>query len=340
MKTRVILSTVAVLFLVEILCVMPVLSQLPIGMVAYWEFDEGSGTAASDSSGNGNTGTLMNGPQWVSGVKETALYFDGLDDRVMVPDSPSLKASGNVITVELWFKPSVTLDIDTPALEIIDKGNEYGFYLNIGHWWDPDVSGKIGFKLPVVSEGMAWHCVKTTTDQWNAETWYHLTGTYDGTNMKIYVNGLLQNSEPLSGDLHSESYSLGIGAFGEWGGYQFHGVIDEVAIYNIALTPEEIQQHYQNGLNGLGYYPNAKVSMQMLIKTIETWNLPKGTENSLTSKLQNAIQSLEKEQKNAAINQLNAFINEVQAQRNKKLTSQQADMLITEAQRIINTIQG
>jgi hypothetical protein len=68
-----------------------------------------------------------------------------------------------------------------------------------------------------------------------------------------------------------------------------------------------------------------------LIGTIKTWNLPKGTENSLTSKLQNAIQSLDNGQQNAAINKLNAFINEVKAQGNKKLTNAQADTLITEA---------
>jgi hypothetical protein len=65
-----------------------------------------------------------------------------------------------------------------------------------------------------------------------------------------------------------------------------------------------------------------------LIETIKTWNLPKGTENSLTSKLQNAIQSLENEQQNAAINKLNAFINEVKAQRGKKLTNGQATSLV------------
>jgi hypothetical protein len=86
--------------------------------------------------------------------------------------------------------------------------------------------------------------------------------------------------------------------------------------------------------------PTVHVLIQRLIETIETWNLPKGTENSLTSKLQNAIQSLGNGQQNAAVNKLNAFINEVKAQRNKKSTNAQADTLITEAQRIINTIQG
>lgn len=82
-----------------------------------------------------------------------------------------------------------------------------------------------------------------------------------------------------------------------------------------------------------------QASIQNLIGTIKTWNLPKGTENSLTSKLQNAIQSLDNGQQNAAISKLNAFINEVKAQRGKKLTSTQSDTLTSEAQRIIDIIQ-
>jgi parallel beta-helix repeat protein len=83
---------------------------------------------------------------------------------------------------------------------------------------------------------------------------------------------------------------------------------------------------------------SAPTMIKSLIRTAVFWHLPKGTENSLTSKLQNAIQSLERRQQNAAINKLNAFINEVKAQRNKKLTNPQADTLITEAQRIIDLI--
>jgi len=83
-----------------------------------------------------------------------------------------------------------------------------------------------------------------------------------------------------------------------------------------------------------------QASIQSLVDTIKAWNLPKGTENSLTSKLANAIQSLEKGQQNAAINKLNAFVNEVRAQSGKKLTSVQANLLTSEAQRIINMIQS
>jgi len=79
--------------------------------------------------------------------------------------------------------------------------------------------------------------------------------------------------------------------------------------------------------------------IKTLVRTISFWNLNKGTENSLTSKLQAAYRSLDMENQNASIGQLTAFINEVEALKDKKLTTQQADQLISEAQRIIVLIQ-
>ena len=79
---------------------------------------------------------------------------------------------------------------------------------------------------------------------------------------------------------------------------------------------------------------------QQLIEVIETWNLPKGTKNSLASKLQEALHLLEKRYENGATHKLMDFIDQAEALRNKKLTSEQADNLIAEAQRIINLIEG
>ena len=65
------------------------------GLVAYWKFDEGSGTTVADSSGNGNTGTLVNGPVWTAGIAGNALYFDGIGSNVTVLDSNSLDLSNS-----------------------------------------------------------------------------------------------------------------------------------------------------------------------------------------------------------------------------------------------------
>ena len=79
----------------------------PAGLVAHWKFDEGSGTTASDASGNGNTGTLINGPQWTAGKVGNALYFDGIDDVITVADSNSLDLS-SAFTLSAWVNPAST----------------------------------------------------------------------------------------------------------------------------------------------------------------------------------------------------------------------------------------
>ena len=78
-------------------------------LVAYWKFDEGTGTTAADSSANGNTGTLTNGPSWAAGIAGNALYFDGIDDNVTVMDSNSLDLS-NSFTLSAWVNPAVALE--------------------------------------------------------------------------------------------------------------------------------------------------------------------------------------------------------------------------------------
>jgi hypothetical protein len=72
--------------------------------VGYWKFDEGSGTTALDSSGNGNTGTLMNGPQWIDGKIGKALQFHGIDDYVEMPYHPSFNLSSYTARAALILK--------------------------------------------------------------------------------------------------------------------------------------------------------------------------------------------------------------------------------------------
>jgi len=95
---------------------------------------------------------------------------------------------------------------------------------------------------------------------------------------------------------------------------------------------------------GHGYFNNVPSSpahaTQELIETIETWDLPKGAESSLTARLANVIHQLNKENENVAINKLTVLISQIEALRDKKLTSEQADYLLAEAQRIIDLING
>jgi len=157
------------------------------------------------------------------------------------------------------------------------------------------------------------------------------------SNNVVYHNNFVNNNNQVyiwtspSANYWDDGYPSGGNYWSDYNGVDTDGD-------GIGNTPYIINDNNQDNFPLME--PWSAPTMKSLIRTIVFWHLPKGTENSLTSKLQNAIQSLENGQQNAAINKLNAFINEVKAQRNKKLTNEQADMLIAEAQRIINTIQG
>ena len=110
------------------------------------------------------------------------------------------------------------------------------------------------------------------------------------------------------------------------------------------ITGYMYPHHYQDRIGGTGnhdvfVHPPPQELVQELTTTIETWQLPKGTENCLTSKLDNAVHILNKGNENGAIHKLMDFMNQVQALQGKKLMDDQADYLIAEAQRIIALIE-
>ncbi len=208
--------------------------------VGYWKFDEGSGSTAYDSSGNGNNGTLKNGPLWVSGVNGTALSFDGSDDYVSIPDSSSLDIGGNQISFEFWMNSAVDLPHPTTPEEatyFFDKGDAYvgSIQMDVGN---PTYYGRLTFSLPFSTPDNKY--IRSTKDSWNANTWFHIALTYDGNIMRIYVNGVLDNSVEAGGNVHTSGFPLAIGSYC-MGTYNFfNGTIDEFAIYDYARTAEEI----------------------------------------------------------------------------------------------------
>ncbi|MDH5770526.1 MAG: LamG domain-containing protein, partial [Candidatus Bathyarchaeota archaeon] len=237
--------------------------------VGYWKFDEGSGTVAGDSSGNGNTGTLMNGPQWVNGVSGKALKLDGINDYVYVPHSSSLDIVGNEISVEYWIKLSTDwyaeLEKDYTYDQIIyDKGDAYTAAMI-------KKSGAHRFNIPYVPP-----YPETNKNHWDANTWYHLANVFDGTQIRIYVNGVLDNVESVVGSVSRSTINLAIGSHCFGGKHFFNGAIDEFAIYDYARTAEEIwndahvlpRKPFDPILNGFGFqnygYNSATCSVHRL----------------------------------------------------------------------------
>ena len=142
------------------------------GLIAYWDFDEGSGNVAKDKSGNGNDGKIF-GAKWVKLQKGYALKFDGIDDYVDCGNDKSLDIR-NAITLEVWVRPeSLPTGINSPVNVIIGKDvQSYALhYSKGGTYYFPDQ--------------YSYYC----NCPFLTGFWYHLVGTFDGISSKIYING-------------------------------------------------------------------------------------------------------------------------------------------------------
>jgi fibronectin type 3 domain-containing protein len=198
------------------------------GLVAAHSFNEGSGTTSADISGNGNTGTL-NGPVWTTqGKYGNALSFDGSNDLVFIPGSSSLNVSSGM-TLEAWIYPTVTQS----GWRTILQREVDAYFLNASTDAGPLRPGGGGTFNGAVSSLSG-----PTASPVNA--WTHVALTYDGSILRLYVNGTQVATRSISGSVQTNSSPLRIGGNSPYGEY-FNGRIDEVRVYNRALTQTEIQ---------------------------------------------------------------------------------------------------
>jgi fibronectin type 3 domain-containing protein len=200
------------------------------GLVAGWAFDEGTGTTTADRSGNNNTGTVSN-TTWVTGGKfNNALSFNGTNAWVTANDSNSLDLTTGM-TIEAWLKPSISGGINWQTAVVKEQpGNlVYGMYANTSQG-RPEAEVYVGGQTRAVNG--------TTTLQ--AGVWTHLAATYDGTTLRLYVNGTQNAQLAVSGTIGTSTSPVRIGGNNVWG-ERFTGLIDEVRIYNRALAAGEIQ---------------------------------------------------------------------------------------------------
>ena len=192
------------------------------GLVAAFSFDEGSGSTVNDASGNGNNGTVAKAT-WATGKYGKALSFNGSSARVTIPDSSSLHLS-TAMTLEAWVDPTTT----TAAWrDVIYKGND-NYYLE----GTSDSKGTPG------AGGTFGHTYGTTAITKNA--WTFLAVTYDRTAIRLYVNGTQVSSLAATGAIATSTNPLTIGSDSIYGQY-FSGLIDNVRIYNTALTQAQLQ---------------------------------------------------------------------------------------------------
>lgn len=222
--------------------------------VASYAMDEiawtGAAAEVADASGYGNAGSARGGATTadtspaVPGTPGTCRYgsFDGVNDYVRVEDGASLDISG-AITLMAWIRHRTDTHRDWEA--IITKGDSaYRLHLNGGCNINGSAPNADDTRRYGITLGMNGGCADTDLNSGvvpQANVWYHVAGTFDGSTARIYVNGTQRNSASIpSGTIATNDYPLYIGENAQQTGRHWHGDIDEVRIYPRALSAAEV----------------------------------------------------------------------------------------------------
>jgi glucose/arabinose dehydrogenase len=203
------------------------------GLVAAYGFNEGGGTSLGDASGNGNVGTVSGATWTTAGRFGSALSFDGTNDWVTVADAPGLRLTTGM-TLMAWVYPTAHGNGVWRNVLIKERpgGEVYNLYANV------DTNAPTVYVVRAADPGTPLDARGTAQLPLNA--WTHLAATHDGTTLRLFVNGAQVGSRAVSGSLLTSSGALRIGGNSIWGEF-FRGRIDEVRVYNRALSAAEIQ---------------------------------------------------------------------------------------------------
>ena len=212
--------------------------------VGIWSFDDQT-NPTKDASGYGNHGTIYGDAYFVDdtphnivgqGVGRYALSFDGVDDYVEVPDSPSIRSWPDGITVEIWVK-SNTENWNSYGM-LVSKRNSFVLY--------PYANTKILYWYIVDT---IWHYVTYVIPE-DIRNWHHYVATYSADRyLRLYMDEkLVVGPEGPYGAIADDTGIMAIGRDDGFVGRYFNGLIAEVRIYNQALSAAEIQKHYAEGL--------------------------------------------------------------------------------------------
>jgi hypothetical protein len=217
-------------------------------LVGHWSFDESGGTNILDSSGQANHGTLINPNTntWTEGISGSALYFDGtvgLDSTyVAVPDAPSLRISTE-ISFAAWVRCD---DIGRDAPIVAKEGDG-----KLSYWFGAfgvNTPGNFGVLLDA-DGNQPWSTYNRDQGAIPQSQWVHLASTWDGAIIRHYFNGQpLSHTGSFFAPTHISDAFLAIGVNSLYNfaanHTAFKGAIDEVRLYNFALSPEEIDTVY------------------------------------------------------------------------------------------------
>lgn len=212
--------------------------RLDSDLVGYWKLDENTGTSAADSSTNGNTGTLTNGPTWIAGQIGSGVQFDGTNDYIDAGTDSSLILTDRR-TISAWVYISGTM-VNGDEYYIARKfssGDSNSYYgMTLFHNGTGTVLGSYG------GGGGAY---VYSTGYLAAGQWHHVAVTFDKPNISFYINGKLDSTgaDTVGGGYPSGSGTMVLGTLG--GGSYLNGRLDEVRVYGRPLSADEVGQLYR-----------------------------------------------------------------------------------------------
>jgi hypothetical protein len=191
----------------------------------------GTGTSWTDLSGNGNTGTLTNGPTYNS--SNLGFFQFVTNNFAAIPNNVALDTQ--TPTVEVWVKTNAT----TQNGFWFEKGtvnSQYSLF---------QAGGNILWRM--IIGGSIRNLTTTTATYMNTSNWYQVVGTYTSGTRRLYINGVLVNFDTQTGTIETNSGGMSIGVYGGFNGsrgYYYNGNLSSCKVYNRALTAEEIQQNF------------------------------------------------------------------------------------------------
>ena len=184
-------------------------------MVAAWFFDEGKGKDVEDSSAHSNHGKIKGNPKWVAGKFGRALELDG----------------GTYVEVA-----------DNSSLDIVDYYSGDGnYFLSTGCGGGPTQA-----KFGITSTN--GHTCGPTSPVLKKDTWYHVAGVFDGKKLSVFIDGELETEQDQGGNITTSDWPIIIGSYAGLG-YKSNAIIDELAVFNVALSKDDIRLLMKNGLN-------------------------------------------------------------------------------------------
>jgi hypothetical protein len=216
-----------------------VLSVSPIGQ---WTFDEGTGASSADLSGHGHPAVLMGGASWTNAGKEGAgLALDGVSGYADV--GVTLVDTTSSFTVAVWADLAALGAWNIALSEDDVNGSLFGLKLR------GDGSDQFDFDVELTDGTSPAFVVAQSTSTAQVSTWVHLAGVRDtggGGAVKLYVNGALQANAALGQALLAASghFVIGRGLYNGASGSYFHGTLDEIAVYDVALTDAQVATIY------------------------------------------------------------------------------------------------